>query len=530
MRNKICLELLIMSGEESDTNTFSDTEVTSVGVLITESLVVEKRDGEQYDILQAIIDAYSTTIVTTAVLSDHIVEEIPVDVSGYWPLYTVEANAEAASNVGTATTHTLGGSTFYMPDLTNASSGPGVDYFLGDHVDNTLTVPTLVVNGSTDSNVDVKVSAGGLTIFSEDGSGWFSEFNDELNFDVSGGGVVDSSGGLRGVLSASTKLYISYPDASGAQYIDVTTALLALLGLSPSTPYVSTGIERSSLHKFSYSIDFDVSIPISIEPENFAPDFELSNQAVNAMEFHHTNVGIVVTDDPSGNRVQSTNGESVYFLAPTLQPMTIEAVSPRAKEYADSWLDLSGHSFHTLIKGLFGQMLSDTQTIPVEVTLDDAGTNGEAFTGIITDDSLERNVEPKKVGWVESSGDVSGQSFFQDEHDSLMLSLRDAFRDVWSGAAKDENIDWYAALYKKTQTGDLFTNGDTFSVPIELTMRFTIASNTEPNQTPLNQYTDPGGADAGQLTPLAITITNIVTTSDQEFESKWRFIYNFAVV
>jgi hypothetical protein len=517
-----------MSGQEVDTNAFYDTEVTSVGVLITELLVVEKRDGEQFDVLQAIIDAYSTTIVETAVLSDHIVDEIPVDVSGYWPLYTVEANAEAVSNVGTATTHTLGADTFYMPDLTNASSGPGVDYFLGDHVDSTLTVPTVVVNGSTDSNVDVKVSAGGVTIFSEDGSGWFSEFNDEVNFDASG--VVDSSGGLRGVLSASTKLYISYPDASGTQYFDVTSALVALLGLSPTTPYVSTGTERSSLHRFSYSIDFDVSIPIAIEPEHYMPDFELTNQAVNAMEFHHSNVGIVVTDDLSGNRVQSTNGESIYFVAPTLQPMTIEAVSPRAKEYADTWLDLSGHSFHTLIKGLFGQMLLDTGTIPVEVTLDDAATSGEAFAGFVTDDSLQRNVEPKKVGWVESSGDVNDQSFFQDEHDALILSLRDAFRDVWSGAAKDENIDWYAALYKKSQTGDLFTNGDTFSVPIELTMRFTIASNTEPNQTPLNEYTDPGGADAGQLTPLAITITNIVTTSDQEFESKWRFIYNFAVV
>jgi hypothetical protein len=511
-----------MSGEIVDTNVFGDVEVTNLGVLITDELIIEKRSGEQYNVLTAITEAFLNTSVVTANLSDHLIDELPFDLSGYWPLYSVEANAQAASNTGTTTV--VGAN--WMPNLTNASSADGVDYFLGTHVDQSLEVETFVINGSTDSNIDHKLTTGGITIFSEDVSGWFSEFTADTNFDVSG--FVDSSGGLRGVVSASEGLYIKYPDASGLQYINVIPALTALLGLSAATPYVSTGTERESLHRFSYSIDFDVEIPISIEAEIHLPDFELSNQGVDAMKFIHNEIGISVNDDPSGNRIQAVNGNLIEFDTPSLETLTIEPKSARAQEYADNWLDLSGHSFHTLIKGLFGQMLLDSGTVPVELTLDTSGTNGEAFIGYITDDSLQLNVSPKKVGWVESGVDVSGQSYFQDEHDNLTTSLQNAFRDIWDGANKDDNIDWYAALYNKTQTGPLFINGDIFSIPVELTMRFTISSGNEPGPgTPLQGYTDSGGADDGKLTPLAISITNVVTATDQTFEEKWRFVYNF---
>ena len=505
---------------------FTDIEVTSLGVLTVDTLVIEKRDGTQYSVLDAIIDAFTNTTLSPApLIADHLVTEVPFDVSGYWPLYSIQANANAASNVGTSTA--VGSN--WMPNLTNASSGVGVDYFLGTHVDQSRSVPTFVVNGSDASGlIDHKLVVSGQTVFSQDGSGWFSAFRADTNFDVSG--FVDSSGGKRGVVSVSEGLYIKYPNAEGTVYLKVSTALNALLGLSELPAYITTGTLRESLHRFSYSIDFDVEVPVNIETENYAPDFELSNQTVQAMKFLHNNVGISVVDDPSGNRIQATNGSVVVFQAPNLAKLTINPVSARAKEYADNWLDLSGHSFHSLLKGLFGQMLVNSQVVPIELTLDTSGTRGESFLGYITDDSLQLNVVPKKATWVESSVDPSGQSFFQDEHDRLITSLQTGFRDVWGGANRDTNIDWYASLYQKSQTGPLFTNGDIFSVPIETTMRFTIDNSSEPGPGGVAQgYTDVGGEDKGKLTPLAVSITNVVTSAEEVYEEKWRFVYNFKV-
>ena len=503
---------------------FTDVEVTSLGVLTVESLIIEKRDGSQYDVKQAILDAFTNTTITnpTPLLANHLVNEVPFDVSGYWPLYLSEANAQAASNVGTATPRVLNTITYYMPNLTNASSGVGVDYFLGTHVDKSLSVPIFVVNGSADaSGVDHKLVSGGITIFSEDGSGWFSAFG---TITALAEPLVDSAGGKRGVVSVSEELYIKY----GSQYIRVTSALNALLGLSEFPAFITTGTERESLHRFSYSIDFNVEVPINIETENYAPDFKLSNQTDEAMKFFHNNVGILVTDDPSGNRVQAKFGNVVEFKAPTLKKLTVEPMSKRANDYADNWLDLSGHTFHTLIKGLFGQMLANSQTVPIELTKDTSGTVGEKFLGYITDDSLQRSVKPKKATWVESSSTLETQSFFQDEHDNMIASLQNGFRDVWSGTHADKNIDWYAALYKKSQTGPLFTNGDIFSVPVELTMRFTIDNSSEPGPDgPVAGHTNSAGADKGSLTPLTVSITNVVGSSDQIYEEKWRFIYNF---
>lgn len=461
------------SGLLVDTNSFYDTEVTSLNKLVVDTLVFEKRDGTQLDMLTVLTNEISGTTVSTFNLNDYVI-------------------SSAVMNT----------------QLTDSN--------LFDTTED-MQIDTMVVNGSTDSTIDHKLGVSGFSLFSEDGSGFFNATTAS-----STSGVVDSSGGLRGVVNVSREIYLK--DGNG-DYIQLGLAVYALIGLLPMTEYVSGGnVIRKSLHSFNFSMESNnVDIPVTIALEDYVPDFiieNITNDASGTFQFNFNDFAIDIGVDSSGSFVKSLGAFSVVFDVNTDTLIKVTPVSPRAKEYQDTWCEETSHNIHTLFKGLFGQMLVNSGIVPVEVTQNSSGTRGEAFTGYITDDSLERNVVPKFDGWISNTDGSGSSSFFEQEHDQIITNLQTSFRDIWMN---DNNAEWYANLYNSTTSGPIFTPGDTFSVPMEISMRYKIQSDdNEPNYTAgLNGNTNLDG--------MAASITNIVTSTSAEAEETWRFIYKFNV-
>jgi hypothetical protein len=568
-----------------DTNTFEDVEVSNYGVLIVDNLIIQNTAGDQFDILDALKLVYADSNKTLEDISKYVEGELPMDIDGQYPLYsTTQFATDVAFAGGQGVTPvdlaTVDGTTilletatyrvvaisgasdsaafpdgdYYMPCFNDvADVDEGTKYFLTTpHVDESVTIDTMVVDGSTDSTVDIRLNAGGYKLYSQadedasfDASGaglgwWDYLFSEIANFTLAADTFTDSSGGHRGVVSVSNGLYLKYDDTNGG-YLNVIAAITGIFGID-TTPYDPTGVVRQSMHKFSYTIDFEVEIGVNLTPETYVADFEISNQGVDvtvdqAMTLYADNIGITVSDDTNGNTIQSASGDDLGFLTNTSIPVTVTPVSPRAMEYQDTWLHPTGHTFHTLLKGLFGQMLVNTGTVPVEVTTDATGGDGEAFIGYITDDTLLRNVVSKKVGWLTSADNTTvdnsaTQSTFQDEHDSLVTTLTEAFKEIWTGDSSDMNIDWYATLYNRTHTGTLFSSGDVFSLPVEITMRYTISSDSgEPAYLSTTPGTYVDTVDTTKtLVPLSVSVTNVVTSEyNQVVEEKWRMLYNFNV-
>jgi hypothetical protein len=448
-----------MSGEIVDTSIFTDSEVTSLSILVVDTLVFEYRDGAQRNVLDALNDAISSSTVVTFDLNN----------------YTITYGE--------------------LPVLDTSED---------------LLIDTMLVNGSTDSNVDHAITVAGVSLYSEDASGLFNMYTTDVS------GFTDSLEGLRGVVNASTEIYIG--NGAGG-YIKLGLAVNALFGLLPFTSYDQTGTtQRRSLHRFGFGMgDLEVEIPISIDVENYLSDFIIENidSSADAIVFNQDQFQISIGVDASGKFVKSLGAFTVQFVSNTDTNFKITAVSSRAKEYADSWLEEDTHNFHSLYKGLFGQMLLNSGIVPVELTSDKAGIVGESFLGYITDDSLERNVVPKFTDWVKT--DAPGGSFFEQEHHQIMTNLQTGFRNIWG---VDQNAEWYSS----GKSGPLFTDGDVFSVPLEVIMRYKISTDvSEPDfGSGMNGTTN--------LDPVAISINNIVTTTDFEASENWRFVYKFNVV
>ena len=72
-------------------------------------------------------------------------------VEGYYPLYSTESAAQAESSDGTAHSHTLSGTTYYMPN-------DGVTIYHGTY---SLTTPAPTITGETGTFSE---STGNLTI------------------------------------------------------------------------------------------------------------------------------------------------------------------------------------------------------------------------------------------------------------------------------------------------------------------------------------------------------------------------------
>ena len=455
-----------MSGESVDTNVFNDDEVTSLSIIVVDNLIFQTRAGLQRNVLDALNDAVTSNTVATFDLEN----------------YTISAGD--------------------LPSLDSSED---------------LSLDTIVINGSTDSAIDHKVAVAGLSIYSEDGSGFFNGYVANVS------GFVDSSGesgSLRGVVSASKEIYLG--NGAGG-YIKLGLAMNGLFGLLPAVQYSDTGnAVRQSLHRFGFGLEnFAIDIPIRLDVEDYLTDFIIENNesSGNAFAFNFNEFQINIGSDASGKFLRSLGAFSVQFVSDTDAPFKLTPVSPRAREYADSWLETDAHTFHSLLKGLFGQMLVNSGVVPVELTLDKLGSTGEPFIGYITDDSLERNVVPKFTDWVNT--DASGGSFFEQEHSQIMANLGTSFKNIWS---VDANAEWYANLYNVKSSGPVFNVGDTFSVPIEVLMRYEIRTDDdEPN------YNE-GMNGSENFEPVAVSISNIVTRSTVETEEKWRFVYKFDVI
>lgn len=154
----------------------------------------------------------------------------------------------------------------------------------------------------------------------------------------------------------------------------------------------------------------------------------------------------------SGNP-RSIGSDTVEFSVNSSSPIRITPVSRRARRIG--WIHDEHHTFNTLLKGLFGEMLLSTGIVPVERSIDNQGLNGnEPFTGYITARSLQRSI----------TQDAS--TYFSQCSDGIVEDLKKFYRQLWN---QDETE--FVNIFHENNG---LLEGDILKIPVYITLRYAI--------------------------------------------------------
>lgn len=294
---------------------------------------------------------------------------------------------------------------------------------------------------------------------------------------------------------ATQEVYLSY-DAEN--YIKLSVTLLGMYGLLEIL-YTSP-IEKQSLHKLAYTVDFDVDLGVNIQVEDFVPDITITTTNL----LLDTDVSVFISTD--ADKIQPFITRSDFSL--TTDDLTrVDKNTTQVENYA--WLR-SGIDSNTLMKGLFGEFLAENSVITV---FRDVNNNN-----IISDDFLKLVVvEPTRYAdQVTASGASSWTDvFYGYEHEAMLQELSDSFLQVWGNT---NNIDWYLNLFKVQASGGLFNDGDVFNVPVELTFRYNLVEQGLPDMV---------GYD--NLTIMDNAVSSIITSDVPQIERTFKILYKFNV-
>ena len=303
---------------------------------------------------------------------------------------------------------------------------------------------------------------------------------------------------ISGSVYVSNEIYVKYTETS---YIKLSLALFAIKGLFEDAITVSR--TKRSLHKLDYTVDFEVSPGVIVDAENFDADIIVTSSDfildTDASFLINDGVDKIVPFITKANfKHTSTNIESVVKSSHVVQ--NYEWLKPNI-------------SSNTLLKGLFGEFLADS---PVVSIIRD--TNND---NIVSNTTLTLNVsQPSKHSdEIASSGaNLWTDLFYELEHKSMFEELSNSFLSVWSETG---NIDWYVYFFNLKQTGSLFNNGDTFEVPVEITMTYSMVGTGASFDVSLE--------NSGNLTALTLKKDGTTSTSIPSFQKKYRLLYKFNV-
>ena len=334
------------------------------------------------------------------------------------------------------------------------------------------------------------------------------------------------------------ELYLAYTHPQqGAGYLKMSIVMTAMKGLLESVIDISP--VKRSLHKFGYTVDFDVDAGVNIQVEDVNPDLILEGANLQLA----TDFNITISDD-TADGITSLCTQAEFVIASNVfdtgtrtgAAADSNTVTERAASY--EWA-VNGMSANTLIKGLFGELLAES---PIVSAFRDSNLNN-----IVAEDLFELVV--KRPGKLTSTiafrkpdgasstytaeytaaGGPAGSKwvdqYFEYEHNQMMTELSDAFVNVWSDT---DNADWYVTFFNVNETGPMFTTGDTFRVPVDLTLTYELADNgRDPATLDSNENIYADGA--GKLEPQAMKLTNLVAGDVPKIQKTYRLEYVFNV-
>lgn len=361
----------------------------------------------------------------------------------------------------------------------------------------------------------------------------------------------DPSNGLfENDVYVTDELYLKYNET---HYILLSAAMAAMQGLLTSVLTIDP--VKRSLHKFGYTLEFDVDAGINVTVEDYNPDIILEGQHLTL----NTDCQIFISDninDPITSSCTIANFElgTASNLEATFDTITKSGaaldgntVTGICAQYG-TWLQ-DGMTSNNLFKGLFGELLAES---PIVSAFRD--TNNE----MVADDLFELVVErPGKLTldtqiWLPGQGNSAPSApvtytsqydsnspwldqYFRLEHTQLMNELSAAFVNVWSNTT---NIDWYVTAFNIKESGPLFNTGDngtpdTFRVPVDVTFNYEIVNANYDTDTLVTNSNTPNDADlTASLDPMAFEISNLVDTNNDglgKIQKTYRLEYVFNV-
>jgi len=352
------------------------------------------------------------------------------------------------------------------------------------------------------------------------------------------------------------ELYLHYDDegvGGQARYILLSAAMAAMQGLL--TAVLTINPVKRSLHKFGYTLEFDVDAGINVTVEDYNPDIILEGDALTL----HTDCQIFISDninDPITSSCTIANFElgANDNLDATFTTVTKSGanVTGNCAQYG-TWLQSDGGSgnmtSNNLFKGLFGELLAESPIVSAF-----RNSNNE----MVADDLFELVVErPGKLTlntniWLPGQGNSAPSNpvtyssqydsnnpwldqYFRLEHAQLMNELSAAFVNVWSNTT---NIDWYVTAFNIKESGPLFNTGnnqtpDTFRVPVDVTFNYEIVNANYDTDTLVTNSNTPNDTDlTASLDPMAFEISNLVDTNNDglgKIQKTYRLEYVFNV-
>lgn len=344
------------------------------------------------------------------------------------------------------------------------------------------------------------------------------------------------------------ELYLYYDNDDGTdRYILLSAAMAAMQGLL--TAVLDINPVKRSLHKFGYTLEFDVDAGINVTVEDYNPDIILEGSALTL----HTDCQIFISDninDPITSTCTIANfelGTDVDLATFTTVTKSGANVTGNCAQYG-AWLQ-GNMTSNNLFKGLFGELLAES---PIVSAFRDS--NNE----MVADDLFELVVErPGKLTldtqiWLPGQGDGEPSNpvtytsqydsnlpwldqYFKLEHTQLMNELSAAFVNVWSNTT---NIDWYVTAFNIKESGPLFNTGnnntpDTFRVPVDVTFNYEIVNaNYDTDTLVTNSNTLNDTNLTASLDPMAFEISNLVDTNNDglgKIQKTYRLEYVFNV-
>lgn len=417
-----------------------------------------------------------------------------------------------------------------------------------------LSDSNLVTSQQTIMYIENQLHVSGMNPYLFLGGG--SASGGEIQYDaapITFSGHDPDNGKFENDVYVTDELYLHYDDEGDAgHYILLSAAMAAMQGLL--TAVLTINPVKRSLHKFGYTLEFDVDAGINVTVEDYNPDIILEGDALTL----HTDCQIFISDninDPITSSCTIANfelGTDMDVATFTTVTKSGPNVTGNCAQYG-TWLQSDGGTgnmtSNNLFKGLFGELLAES---PIVSAFRD--TNNE----MVADDLFELVVErPGKLtlntqiwlpgqGSSEPSNPVTYTSrydsnnpwldqYFKLEHTQLMNELSAAFVNVWSNTT---NIDWYVTAFNIKESGPLFNTGnnntpDTFRVPVDVTFNYEIVNANYDTDTLVTNSNTPNDTDlTASLDPMAFEISNLVDTNNDglgKIQKTYRLEYVFNV-
>ena len=415
-----------------------------------------------------------------------------------------------------------------------------------------LNDSNLVTSQQTIMYVENQLHVSGMNPYlflgGDSASGGEIQYNDAaITFD----GHDPDNGKFGNDVYVTDELYLYYDDEDDGRYILLSAAMAAMQGLL--TAVLTINPEKRSLHKFGYTLEFDVDAGINVTVEDYNPDIILEGSALTL----HTDCQIFISDninDPITSTCTIANFELGTDVDATFTTVTKSGanVTGNCAQYG-AWLQDDGGTgnmtSNNLFKGLFGELLAES---PIVSAFRDS--NNE----MVADDLFELVVErPGKLTldtqiWLPGQGNSAPSNpvtytsrydsnlpwldqYFKLEHTQLMNELSAAFVNVWSNTT---NIDWYVTAFNIKESGPLFNTGnnntpDTFRVPVDVTFNYEIVNANYDTDTLVTNSNTPNDTDlTASLDPMAFEISNLVDTNNDglgKIQKTYRLEYVFNV-